>query len=74
MVEAFAPATTLMQLFLLENSCISCKSSNFADNSKVISKWGSDAGEPSSGEERVVVYTRQEVVGDDALNATTLRL
>jgi len=52
MVEAFAPATTLMQ---------------------VISKWGSDAGEPSPGEERVVVYTRQEVVGDDALNETSLR-
>jgi len=52
MVEAFAPATTLMQ---------------------VISKWGSDAGEPSPGEERVVVYTRQEVVGDDALDATSLR-
>ena len=44
------------------------------DNSKVISKWSSDAGEPSPGEERVVVYTRQEVVGDDALDATSLRL
>ena len=41
---------------------------------KVISKWSSEAGEPSPGEERVVVYTRQEVVGDDSLNATTLRL
>ena len=40
---------------------------------KVISKWSSEAGEPSPGEERVVVYTRQEVVGDDSLNATTLR-
>jgi len=40
---------------------------------QVISKWSSEAGDPSPGEERVVVYTRQEVVGDDALNATTLR-
>ena len=39
----------------------------------MISKWSSEAGEPSPGEERVVVYTRQEVVGDDALNTTTLR-
>ena len=40
----------------------------------MISKWSSEAGEPSPGEERVVVYTRQEVVGNDALDATTLRL
>ena len=39
----------------------------------MISKWSSEAGEPSPGEERVIVYTRQEVVGDDALNTTTLR-
>jgi len=40
---------------------------------QVISKWSSEAGEPSPGEERVIVYTRQEVVGDDALNTSTLR-
>ena len=39
----------------------------------MISKWSSEAGEPSPGEERVIVYTRQEVVGDDALNTSTLR-
>ena len=39
----------------------------------MISKWANEAGEPSPGEERVVVYTRQEVVGDDALNTTSLR-
>ena len=35
--------------------------------------WSSEAGNPSPGEERVVVYTRQEVVGDEALNTSTLR-
>ena len=39
----------------------------------MISKWSIEAGEPSPGEERVIVYTRQEVVGDDGLNMTTLR-
>ena len=71
MVEAFAPATTLMQVCLLLHFL---QLLQLCDNSKVISKWSSDAGEPSSGEERVVVYTRQEVVGDDALDATSLRL
>jgi len=40
---------------------------------QVISKWSSEAGNLSPGEERVIVYTRQEVVGDDALDKTTLR-
>ena len=39
----------------------------------MISKWSSEAGDLSPGEERVIVYTRQEVVGDDALDKTTLR-
>ena len=75
LVDAFTPATTLMQVFFLAGKLLHfLQHLQLCNNSKVISKWSSEAGEPSSGEERVVVYTRQEVVGDDALNATTLRL
>lgn len=39
----------------------------------VLGRWKEKLGEPSSGEEPVVVYMRREVVGENDLNATTLK-
>jgi len=39
----------------------------------VVGKWKEKLGEPVEGEKPVVVYMRREVVGEDELNATTLK-
>jgi hypothetical protein len=40
---------------------------------EVVARWAGQVAGPAQGEETVVVYTRQEVVGDAALATTTLR-